>query len=280
MDKRLVKAVVGLVLSGFVASSAASLGQGRVITLEYKSKNKAEARARAAFKLAGKLVALLPGVLERFRAERRKLVALSTDAAFPRAEVASLLDSTEASVQKELKKPELEPLRDHIAEVFDTSRRHLGLSPRTAILHQPRPQVSLASLGLVLLEETQDSRLDRVLGAIEAFLVDLHEKATRKDLVVDLCVLSEPAKAQVSMSSVAGRKIEPMRTNGWLKNLVRGPYFFTVEGKSFPKIDCGQREGCSVNLYSKKQPAIDLELKDGDQGLGIHDGWPEACGGR
>lgn len=279
MDKRLVKAVAGLVLLGFIGQ-VPSAGQGRIVTFHYESGDKADARAKAALKLAGKLVGLLPGILEQFRARRRELVARSTGDAFPQAEVASLLDSTEASVLKELKKPDFAPLRDHVAEVFDTARRDLGLSSRTALHHQPRPQATLASLGLAFREDAQDSRLDRVLGGIEAFLVDLQEKATRKDLAVDLCVVSVPAKAQVSIVSVTGRKIDPMKTNGRFEKLVRGKYLFTVEKRSFPRIDCGTREGCSVNLYDKSQPALHLELKEGNLGTSIQEGWPEACRGR
>jgi hypothetical protein len=279
MDKRLVKAVVGLVVLGFVANLAPSSGQNRTLTIHYGSGDKAEARAKAALKLAGKLVGLLPGILEQFRARRRELVARSTADAFPQAEVTSLLDSTEASLRKELKKQELEPLRNYVAEVFDTARRDLGLSPRTALHHQPRPQATLASLSLAFREEAQDSRLERVLDGIGAFLANLHEKSTRKDLAVNLCVLSKPTDAKILMHSAAGRKIEPLNTNGRLESLVRGNYHFTLEKRRHPTIDCGKPEGCPIDLYDRKQPLLSSKFNDRDD-YQVQEGWTKECGGR
>ncbi|HWN43683.1 MAG TPA: hypothetical protein VNW71_15755 [Thermoanaerobaculia bacterium] len=279
MDKRLVKAVAGLVVLGFVASLAPSSGQNRTLTIRYGSGDKAEARAKAALKLAGKLVGLLPGILEQFRARRRELVARSTADAFPRAEVASLLDSTEASLRKQFKKKELEPLRDYVAEVFDTARRDLGLSPKTALRHQPRPQAVFASLGLALQEEARGSLLDRVLGPIDALLVDLHDKATRKDLAVDLCVVSVPPEAKILLHSAAGRKIEPLKTNGRLENLVRGNYHFTLEKRRHSRIDCASPEGCPINLYDKKRPLLTSDFQDSGD-YQVREGWTRECGGR
>ena len=279
MDRRLVRVVVWLVFLGFAVNQAPSSGQLRSVTITHKSDNKAEERTRQAGKLAKKLVGALPGILEQFESRRRKLA----DAGYPRAGVATLLDSTEASLQKEFKKPDFAPLRDYIAEVFDKARSDLGLPTRIALRSTPAPQAILASLHLALIVAAPDSldrsQTDGTLGGVKAFIEDLYERATRKDLIVDLCVVSNPQKAKVALHTASGREIEPTKTNGRLTKLFRGNYFYTVEKRSSPKIDCRSSKPC-LKLYDKKQPVLSCDWDGGGGECFVQDGWPEACRGR
>jgi hypothetical protein len=270
MGKRL-KIVVWLVLLVFVVNQAPSSGQIRSVTLSYKSKDKGQVRAREALKLAKALVAVLPGILQQFRTRRGELA----DAGFPRAGVTTLLDATEASLQKEFKKRDFAPLRDHIADVFNQARGGLGLPTRTALLSSPRPQATLASLHLALFEEESaldHSLAERVLDGIEAFVADLSERATRNDLTVNLCVLSDPPKAKVSLHAKDGEEIDPTKTNDRFMNLFRGKYFYTVEKRSLSKLDG------PLDLYPKKQPVLECAWDGG--GCAVREGWSEACRGR
>jgi len=280
MDRRLVRVVVWLVFLGFVANQVPSSGEDRSESIHLRTgNNKGQARAKQAGKLAKKLVGALPGILKQFEARRRKLA----DAGYPRAGVATLLDSTEASLQKEFKKRDFAPLRDHIAEVFDKARSDLGLPTRTALRSTPAPQAILASLHLTLAAAVPDSldpsQTDSVLGWVKSFLEDLKERATRNDLIVDLCVLSNPPKAKVALHMASGREIEPTKTNGRLTKLFRGNYFYTVEKRSSPKIDCGSSKPC-LKLYDKKQPVLSCDWDGGGGECLVQDGWPEACRGR
>ncbi|HYU34925.1 MAG TPA: hypothetical protein VEW48_22470 [Thermoanaerobaculia bacterium] len=263
MDRRLVKVIGWLMIVG---NQTASVGLGQVRVIE---EPKSEVRAQQAAVLAAKLGVVLPTVLEQLRARRRELA----EAGYPRDGVAALLDTTETSLQKELQAPGSSPLREHTAEIFDEVRRHLELPTRTALHSSPVPQAIVASLRFVRLEEVQESldrhRTDTELNLIEAFIADLWDRATRNDLIVDLCVLSDPPKAKVTLQAKDGEGIDPTKTNGRLVNLFRGKYFYTVEKRSLSKL------AGPIDLYSKKQPVLDCAWDGG--GCAVRDGWAEAC---
>ncbi len=264
MDRRLVRVVVWLVVLVFVADQAPRAG------VKVHQEPESEARARQAIELAAKLVVTLPGILEQFKARRRELA----EAAYPQEGVAALLDSTETSLQKEFQTPDFYPLRDHIAEVFAEARSRLELPTRAALLPSPTPQAIFASLHF-----TDRSLFERVFDGIRAFLEDLEERATKNDLVVDLCVTSVPPKAKVSLSTAGDRQIEIMQTNGRIQKLIRGNYFYTVESRRLAEIVC--RSGpCRIDLYDKRQPLLSCEWNDGSGDCFVKDGWSEACRGR
>ena len=275
MDRRLVKVVVWLVLLVFLAVQMPSAGAER------------RPSAGDAFKIAAKLLAMklivaLPKILERFKARRQELLARGGGDAYPRAGVAELLDSTEASLQKELRNKDFAPLRDYVAEVFDNARSGLGLPTSTAFRPLPAPQATLASLRLTLVGGVPDSLVDRILAdlhldAVGEFLADLTDRARRKDLTVDLCVVSVPPKAKVLMHTATGREIDPTNTNGRFVNLLRGTYFYTVTKRKFPPI-CEHPIECRIRLYEKKQPVLSCELSEGQ--CIVQEGWSGACVGR
>ena len=271
MDRRLVKVVVWLVLLVFLAVQVPNAGAERRIG----SRDVLNMATRA---LAAKLAMALPKILERFRARRQELLARGGGDAYPTAGLAELLDSTEASLRKELKKKDFDPLRDYIAEVFDNARSGLGLPTKTALRLLPAPQATLASLHLSLAGEASGSRLDRsvadrMIAVVDALLADLSARAKGNDLTVDLCVLSDPPKAKVALHTASGRKIDPTKTNGRFTDLVRGNYFYAVSKRGFPTFE--ER----IRVYDKKRPVLDCDLKN-NEGCDIEDGWPEACGGR
>ncbi len=268
MNRRLVKVVVWLVLLVFLAVQAPSAGEERRVGTRDLGR-----LAKAAS--AAQLIRALPKILERFKARRQELLARGGGDSYPQAGVAELLDSTEASLQKELKKKDFAPLRDYAAEVFDEARSGLGFPTKTALRSLPVPRATVASLHLNLAPEATSSTMERGLvdlfvGPIERFLDDLVRRAQGDDLTVALCVVSEPPKATVSLRSPGGRKIDPTKTNGRFMSLVRGNYFYAVSKRGFRKIE--ER----ISIYDKKNPVLRCDLNDGEV-CGVEDGWPKDC---
>ncbi|HVT61353.1 MAG TPA: hypothetical protein VHR45_23520 [Thermoanaerobaculia bacterium] len=252
------------------------------VTIVHPSKE--EERRRTAAKLAQSLVEALPGILERFQAQRRKLLAEGGGDAYPKDGIAALLDSTESELVRELKEEDLAPVRDYVGEVFQQARSDLGLSPRTARRRSSTPRVALASLRAVA-DEPPPSRprglADPVLDGLEAFMKGLYERATKNDLIVDLCVVSEPEGARVTIYSKDGTKIDPVETTGPMESVFRGRYFYTVEKKDFTTIKCDATSEATsqctrINLWVKRQPKFTCDLKQAT--CVVPEGrWPDAC---
>ncbi len=273
MRRATATATVCLVILGFFSSQQGGAGQVRI---KYGSREE-EKRARLALELATRLAVVLPKVLHDFQARRRELLAAGGGAAYPQDGLAALLDSTESRLRKELKKSELAPLRDHVAEIFQETRGGLGPAAKAARAPSPRPQAVLASLRPVLgVLAAAGERVDRgvadpVLDALLAFLQGIYERATRKDLTVDLCVVSDPPGAKVSLRVKDGEYGEAKRTVGRIEYLFLGRYFCTVEGKGFDI----RAEDCPLDLSTKRQPVLDC--RQSEQDCELRDGWPQVC---
>jgi hypothetical protein len=280
MRRLMTRTTVLLAISGLFLGVSPSVGRTRV-GIGAGKKDDAGARARLGLKLAAKLVKTLPRILEDFQARRQKLLASGGDAAYPRDGVAALLDSTEAAVKKELGKRELAPVRDYVEGVFGKARGDLGLSSTAAFAPTPVPQAVFASLRPVL-EEPQGSLLDRslaesVLKEVGAFLEDLHDRATKKDMTVNLCLVSEPKGARVSMKAKGSREVYKRKTSGPLQNLFRGKYFYTVEGKGF-RIRC-ETPDCQIDLWNKTKPILECQQEE-EEDCDLDEDWQKICRGR
>ncbi len=232
-----------------------------------------------AVRTAVKLAALLPRLLERFRTQREELLDRGGGSAYPKDGLATLLDSTESSLEKELRESELAPMRAYVQEVFSTARNDLGLSSRTALVTPPVHRVTLVSLRLAPQEPSASgARLDRenadpAIDKLIAFLEDMYRRAKQKDLTLDLCLVSDPDGFIISLHVKGEEKVFQEKTNGRLQDLVRGKYIYQVSKKKKMVM-----EGGAVDLWAKRQPVLDCDL---DQGLCfVREGWPKSCRGR
>ncbi len=281
MRKAMASATVCLVVLGIFF--VPRYGVGQTIRITHRSSSKADQRARLALKLAKRLVAVMPKIVQDFQAQRRDLLGRGGGDAYPKDDLARLLDSTEASLKKQLKGDELAPLRDHIAAVFEETRDDLGLSSRAARVPPPPPQIVLASMRPVREEwAAAEERLDREvvdprLNVVDALIQDLRDRMARKDLTVDLCVASVPKGAKILLRARSGKSLERQKTIARYENLFRGRYCYEVSGKGF-KIRCGTAPEDQINIYDKRQPFLECERSD--QGCYLREGWPQTCRGR
>lgn len=279
MRKAMARATVCLVVLGIF--SAPLCGVGRTIRIAHGS-SKADERGRLALKVAGRLVTTLPKLYQDFQAQRN-LLHRGADGTYLEDELARLLDFSEASLQKQLKGDELAPLRDHVAAVFQETRDDLGLSPKSARVSPLPVRIVLASMRPVPVElAAVEERLDRKvvdpeLNVIAVLIRDLGDRMARKDLTVDLCVVSDPTGAKVLLRARSGKSIEKQKTIARFENLFRGRYCYEVQGKGF-KIPCGAAPEDQINIYDKRQPVLECERSDQD--CFLHEGWPQTCRGR
>jgi hypothetical protein len=290
MRKVMERATVCLIVLGLLTGSVSCIGPS--VTFGGDGSSRRQDRTRGALKgahalrglaLAASLAAAVPKLLDDFRARRRELLANSGDTGYPEDGVAALLDSTEASLNRKLEGAELAPLRDHVAAVFQQARGDLGLPPAAARVPPSAPLVVLASLRLVPWDHaSSESRLDRrfadpVLDALEVFLTALGERATRRELTVDLCVVSNPKGAKVLLRAKSSRNGERRKTIARFENLYRGRYCYEVTGKGF-NIPCGAALEDQINIFDKRQPFLECERSD--QSCDLREGWPQTCRGR
>ena len=282
MRRLTARIAVGLALLGLFTGPRWSAGQRSISVTVHQDKE--NPRTRTAVKLAAKLADTLPGILERFGARRRALLVAGGGDAYPKDGLAALLDSTESALTKELKKDELAPVRDYIGEVFRQARSDLGLSALTA--HRPSSisHVALASFRTVAEEppaagpKLERGRGDPVLDRIEAFLHEVSERATKKDFIVDLCVVSDPKEgARVAIHSKSDKETYEGKTTGRLESLYRGKYVYKVEKKGFRTIECQASAQCSpIDLWRMRQPLLRCDLNDGTCEV-REGGWPGTC---
>lgn len=279
MRRSPAKITIGLVLLASLMGSPLAEGRSK------KDQERARALLKGASKAlalntARKLAALLPRLLERFRAQREELLARGGGSAYPQDGLATLLDSTESSLEKELRKSELAPMRAYVQEVFATARHDLGLSNRTAFVPPPASRVAFASFQLAPKEPAVSSaRLDRsvaepVLDWVFAFMEDLGRRAKGNDLTLDLCLVSVPDGAVISLHVKGEKEIYKEKTDAPLRNLFRGKYVYQAR-KGKVSIEC---EDCSADLWDKRQPVLNCNF---DERLClVREGWPKSCRGR
>jgi hypothetical protein len=282
MRKAMARAAVCLVvleLSVPLCSVGQRIERGSVTVRVEEDKGRA--RAKLARQLAKKLPTLLPKLLQGFQARRRDLLEKGGGDAYPKDELAKLLDSTEASLKKQFKGDELAPVRDHVAVVFEKARADLGFAPRAACVTPPVQQILFASLQpfpqelAETREQVDRERADPWLDAVEALFGDLSRKSS--DLTVDLCVVSAPRGAKVVLRSRSSKRGEKQKTIARFQNLFRGSYCYEVTGKGF-NIPCADSPENQINLWDKRQPV--LECEKSDQECFLRDSWPQTCRGR
>jgi len=251
MPRWLTVTTAGIALSILAASAFA---QVRVLTED-------EIRQRRAAELGRLLVKALPGILTNFQVRRRKLPLLSGGNAYEAAAVESLLRETETALRGALGDEELAPLRDYVAETFRAVRERLG-RPRQAGL--PRSPRILFARWSADTESVDRGAVDIALDQIGTLIQKIFSRAKSQELIVTLCVVSQPDGAKFTMSapSLPDKPYET-RTNGEF-DAFRGLYGYAIEkGSKFIRCmapPAGERWSCiPVNLVDDP-PVLDCDL--------------------
>jgi hypothetical protein len=213
------------------------------------SKDVREEAARIATAIAPKLAALEA----RFARERR-------------AQAAGLLDRTERSLLEILSYRELAALRDSVTAEFRQARAG---ARRAQSLARPREGVRLAAW-----QSPSPSAPESALERIARLLARLTEISRERDLLVDLCIVSQPKSAALvrlhPQSYPEGKR--ETRTAGKIA-LFRGLYVYQAElGKSRircvpdPKRDA--LESCApLDLLYNSQPVLACDFGPGSCAL-------------
>jgi hypothetical protein len=234
-----------------------------------------QARSRLALELAVQLTAKLPQLLERFSARREEIARAERSGADPVPMVRELLDSTEAELRGEVDSPDYAPLRDKVAAVFQGARAKLGLLDAKSTYRRLPAGVAFASFS------RQDADRETLLDEIGSFLHQFLDLAQEKNLVVDLCVVSQPLKeAVLNMNPPSDPlSVSHGRTPTKLLHLFRGLYAYSIEGKGRTPIQCQPPQGtfdrCLADLWPSSKPTLDCSFDRPD--CSVREGWPAAC---
>lgn len=246
------------------------------------------ARGRIAAELAIQLTAALPRMLERFSERRRALPLDESTMTYPASEIRQLLDETETELLGQLEQPDVAPLRVKAEEVFRAARRELGLESTRSTRRALPPGLAFAAQASLRTVAAAQERVDRgtadtVLGRIADFLSRMLDFSQKDKLLVDVCVVSSPAKEARFDMNVPGypAKIYGRQIPGKLVNVFRGMYVYSVKAKK-ASIDCspsmGKQDRCLADFWLTSQPTLDCRF---DQNIcSLDEGWPKACESR
>lgn len=220
-----------------------------------------------AAEIAARIAPYLAKVRDTF-AEYR--VLLSGPTASPEA-MKNLLDETEVLLHRILSYPELAAMRDSVATAFRQARA--DLRPHSSRLPQDR-EIALAAF--------QRPDTDSVLARIAALLARLSQVAETRDLLVDLCITSQPRQGATvrlhAQSYPDGARDQ--RTSGRL-TLYRGRYVYkaTLRGQKaiecVPEADGKALDRCApLDLLLNAETVFDCDF--GLQGCALRSG-PGDC---
>jgi hypothetical protein len=234
-----------------------------------------QTRSRLARELAVHLTEKLPQLLKRFSAGREKIARAERSGADPVPLVRKLLDSTEAELRREVDSPDYAPLQDKVAAVFQQARAELGLLDAKSTYRRLPAGVAFASFS------RQNADHETVLDEIGAFLRRFLDLAQEKNLVVDLCVVSQPLKEAILNMNPPSEPLSVThgRSPTKLLHLFRGLYAYSIEGKDRPPIKCQPPQGtfapCLADLWTASKPTLDCNFDLAD--CSKNEGWPAAC---
>lgn len=213
------------------------------------------------------------------RLERRYLEERARAAGDP-PRARELILETEERLLEILEDPELVALRDLAREEAEHA---------LDLLEAGGPVGRLDGLPVAGAAHLASGRLPVAVGIADGldrlarFLGLLRQRAEDRDLMTDLCLVSAPSGASVTVypSSDRGRARETA-TDAVLPNVWRGSYAYSVVRFGYHRVDCA-RPGCTVDLLQPTQPALDCELTPAEatgrpRPCRERDGHPPGCG--
>ncbi len=236
---------------------------GVLATVVYKS---SERTRREIDEFAMSVASQLAQIEADFRMHRKSLTVVSVSpegTIYLAAEVALLLDSTEARLLNVLHLKELAPLRASIQFRFRHFRMELGLippvvgaGPKTS---DARPRIAFAAYGLTEADRERipySKMWDQVLDDVDAVLLRATGLARTGNFTLKLCMDSLPRKAKFRLwlpnhKGPEGKTAKPVSAK-------RGMYYYNLwftNNRSL-QIKCSK---------PADEPCLDLWDSDGDQ---------------
>jgi hypothetical protein len=191
--------------------------------------------------------------------------------------IRELLDSTEAELRGEVASSDYAPLRDKVAAVFQEARVELGLLDAKSTYRRWPAGVAFASFS------RRAADREMILDQVSSFLRQFLDITQGENLLVDLCVVSQPFKEAVLDLSPPSepQSVSHGRTPTKLRRLFRGLYAYSIQGKG-RTITCQPPKGafapCLVDLWTASKPTLDCNFDLPD--CSASEGWPAACGKR
>lgn len=223
---------------------------------------------REAAEIAAQIAPHLATVQAAFAYQRRLL----SGPPYSPGAVKDLLDKTEAALNQVLGYPELAAMRDSVAAELRQARA--DLSRRQSRL--PGQEIALAAF-------QQPDSPDSVLDRITNLLAKLTEISAGKDLLVDLCVVSQPRNgATVKLHPQSYPEgVKDRKTNGML-TLYRGRYVYKATLRGQRAIECvptpaqSALDRCTpLDLLLNAETIFDCNF--GQQSCALRSGSAAAC---
>lgn len=179
-----------------------------------------------------------------------------------------LVDRTEERLLEILEADELTALRDLVQQEIalartwteEARRRDQVAStlPAGLRLASVRPVSQLARLPVRSLLADALDRVGGLLGLV-------HRRAAAADLLVDVCVVSDPTGAAVELyPSTDPQDLRSTRTDAVLQHVYRGGYSYVVTRDGYRTSRCIRP--CYFDLLHPRQPLLECDLEAGDEG--------------
>jgi hypothetical protein len=252
--------------------TAIGMGQAKLAARPYSESTKQEAAS-----IAAALAPRLAQIEARFIERRAKL---RPD--YPAAAVSELLDSTETELLEALDYQELAALRDYVREKFRRARAGLerpNIGQQTGDLSFPPPRAVLASLSPLLplnetsapeppgAKRTPQGNGESALTRIGQMLRRLSEIADSNDMIVNLCLTSDPAGAWFKMRPQSYKQwLTSKSTAGEYREVYRGLYIYSIRS-GIRTLHCinPDREDCGpIDLVDDPEPIFHCDFQKGD----------------
>ena len=230
--------------------TAIGVGEARLEARPYSPSPKRESAT-----IAAELAPLLKSIEAKFIERRDKLPP-----DYPALALEEWIDSTEAELLNALSYQELAPLRDYVQEKFRQARYELNartMNGRNSFQSVSAPRFMFASFSAA--GPARLSFLDQIVETLHR----LYEIASRSDLIVNLCVTSEPEDgARFWMRPQSYRIRRETGTNGEIRGLYRGLYVYSMRKGLRKGVECLNLANCGgINLVDDSSPIFQGDLR-------------------
>ena len=191
--------------------------------------------------------------------------------------VLEILERFEKEVLEALPYPRYAALRDLVTQRFQQARDRLKQGPSVGRLPSPpqavpaafraRSRIALASLNLA--ESRAKPEASSVFASLVEFVGVIWKRFNEGDIVIDLCVRTEPdQEATVELYPLSYKDgVGRILSNDHLP-LSRGLYAYKVIKRGYGTIECpaGRAEECRLDLMARDRPFIlcKLSVSKGD----------------
>lgn len=200
-----------------------------------------------------------------------------------------LLAETEKRLLSVLDFPELTALRDYVRQAFSALR-----TERLDTARRPAGGIRLATLRALrssALDAASGPSTTSVLDRLADLLRSLVRRADNRDLLLDLCIVSEPEGATLRLHPLsAPNRSRTLATSAALPNVWRGLYAYRLKAPGHRGIDCARGQEpvpapCPLDLMGDSRTVFRCDLTPvasrshpPSSSCRRLEGWSEECG--